>query len=210
MAERKHGRQEGFLRPIEKGETPLDTYHIDHLGPLFSTKKQYNHIFVVVDGFSKFVWLYATRTTNAAEVIDRLKRQSVIFGNPRRIISDRGAAFTSRDFADYCKEENVCHSLNTNGIPRANGQVERVNRTLIPLLTKMSDPKKENWYRYLNVVQQCLNTTFHRSIGTSPFHLIFGTHARLKDHPQVGEILEEEWIAAFQTDRGSKRKSAKF
>jgi len=38
LAERKQGRQEGFLSPISKGEMPLDTYHIDHLGPLPSKK----------------------------------------------------------------------------------------------------------------------------------------------------------------------------
>lgn len=138
LAERKQGKVECFLSPISKGDTPLDTFHIDHLGLLQSTKKSYAHIFVVVDAFSKFTWLYATRSTSAAEVIDRLRRQSHTFGNPKRIISDRGAAFTSGEFEDYCQSEGVKHQLITAGVPRANGQVERVNRTLIPLLTKLS------------------------------------------------------------------------
>ncbi|KOX79081.1 Pro-Pol polyprotein [Melipona quadrifasciata] len=116
LAERKRGQQEGYLYLLEKGEVPLDTFHIDHLGPLFSTKKNYKHIFVVVDAFTKFVWLYATKTTNSAEVIERLRKQSVTFGNPRRIISDRGAAFTSREFAEYYHQENIHHSpLNNYG-----------------------------------------------------------------------------------------------
>jgi len=118
LAERKQGKQEGFLRTISKGEVPLDTYHIDHLGPLPSTKKSYNHVFLIVDAFSKFVWLYATKTTSAAEVLGVLRKQSVVFGNPRRIISDRGAAFTSNDFQSYCREENIEHVLITTGVPR--------------------------------------------------------------------------------------------
>lgn len=55
LSERKKGLAEGFLNPISKGGTPLDTYHVDHLGPMPSTKKCYHHIFAVVDGFSKFV-----------------------------------------------------------------------------------------------------------------------------------------------------------
>lgn len=101
LAERKHGRAECFLNPIEKGDAPLDTFHIDYLDPLQSTKKSYVHIFVVVDAFSKFVWLYATRSTSAAEAIERLERQSRTFGNPRRIVSDRGSAFTSKEFEGY-------------------------------------------------------------------------------------------------------------
>ena len=57
LAEKKQGRLEGFLHTIDKGEVPLDTFHIDHLGPLPSTKKRYHYILVVVDAFSKFVWL---------------------------------------------------------------------------------------------------------------------------------------------------------
>lgn len=141
LAERKHGKQECLLQSIEKGSVPLDTLHIDHLGPLPSTKKSYQYIFAVIDAFSKFTWLYATRSTGAAEVLVRLRKQVAIFCNPRRIISDRGTAFTSNDFREYCQEENIEHSLITTGIPRANGQVERLNRTLISLLTKLAAPK---------------------------------------------------------------------
>lgn len=114
LAEKKQGRQEGYLNPIDKGEIPLDTYHIDHLGPL-ATKKSYRHVLVVVDGFSKFTWLYATKSTTMAEVLARLEKQAAIFGNPRRIISDRGTAFTSNDFEDYCRRENIQHVLTTTG-----------------------------------------------------------------------------------------------
>lgn len=208
LAERKRGKQEGFLNTIDKGEVPLDTYHIDHLGPLPSTKKSYKHIFVVIDAFSKFVWFYATKSTGTNEVLDKLSKQASIFGNPRRIISDRGTAFTSHEFLDYCSGENIEHVLITAGIPRANGQVERVNRTLIPLLTKLADPKKDEWYKYLESAQKYMNTTLQRSIGTDPFRLIFGTKARLKDNPEIRELIESEWREMFQKERDELRERA--
>lgn len=209
LAEKKQGRQEGFLNTIDKGDIPLDTYHVDHLGPLASTKKSYRHIFVVVDSFTKFTWLYATKSTSTAEVIDRLHKQSVIFGNPRRVVSDRGTAFTSNDFKEYCRHENIQHVLTTTGIPRANGQVERVNRTLIPLLTKLSSPKSDEWYKHLSIAQQYLNTTPHRSTGTTPFQLLFGVQAKLRDDPQIRKLIDEEWVSAFQERRDEIRSSAK-
>lgn len=209
LAERKQGKQEGHLNMIEKGELPLDTYHIDHLGLLPSTRKNYKYIFVVVNAFTKFVWLYATKTTNTVEVIDKLKKQSFIFGNPRRIISDRGTAFTSKEFADFCTTENIIHVLITTGVPRANGQVERVNRVLISLLTKLSDPKREEWFRFLNLAQLYLNCASHRSIGTTPFHVLLGTHARVRDNPEIKELLEKEWIDNFQNSRNDLREQAK-
>lgn len=44
LIEKKQGKQEGFLFPIHKSEVPFDTFHIDHLGPLISTRKNYKHV----------------------------------------------------------------------------------------------------------------------------------------------------------------------
>ncbi|KMQ86624.1 blastopia polyprotein [Lasius niger] len=208
LAERKHGRSECFLSPIEKGSVPLDTFHIDYLGPLPSTKKSYVHIFVMVDGFSKFTWLYATKSASAMEAIGRLKRQSCIFANPRRIVSDRGSAFTSGEFEEYCRSEGISHQLITTGVPRANGQVERVNRTLIPLLTKLSAPKPHEWYKYLDIAQLYLNSTLHRSIGMTPFRVMLGVDPRIRDNPDIKELLQNELITLFSDDREELREQA--
>nr|XP_012146603.1 PREDICTED: uncharacterized protein LOC105663300 [Megachile rotundata] len=207
LAERKMSKQDGFLTPICKGEVPLDTYHIDHLGPLTSTRKGYQHILIVIDAFTKFVWFYATKSANTREVILQLEKQATMFGNPRRIISDRGAAFTSNEFQEYCSREKIQHSLITTGPPRENGQVERVNRTFIPLLTKLSAPEPGKWYRNLEAAQKFFKATPHRSIKTSPFQLFFGTCMR--DDPQIREMLEEEWVANFEENRNELRAKAK-
>lgn len=145
MAAKKMGRQEGWLHSIEK-DAPLDTYHIDHLGPMLSTQKRYQYIFVIVDAFTKYVWLYPTKSTGVTEVLDHLIQQSAVFGNPRRIISDQGSAFTSNDFKSYCADEGILHDLIVTGVPRGNGQVERVNRILIPLLTKLTMTQPTQWF----------------------------------------------------------------
>lgn len=130
LANRKHGKQEGQLHPLPKGDVPLHTYHVDHLGPLESTSKKYNHILVVIDSFTKFIWLYPTKSTTSQEVIKKLELQQQIFGNPACIISDRGMAFSSKEFQSYCDDEGIKHILITTGLPRANGQMERINRTI--------------------------------------------------------------------------------
>lgn len=116
LVEREQGKQEGFLNVIAKGDILLDTFHVDHLGPIPSTKKSYRYIFAVVDAFSKFVWLYTTKSTDIAKVFDRLRKQSIIFGNSRKIITDRGTAFTSNMFREYCDEEKIQQLLIATGI----------------------------------------------------------------------------------------------
>ncbi|GFX46148.1 transposon Ty3-I Gag-Pol polyprotein [Trichonephila clavipes] len=62
IANKKTGKKEGFLNPISKEIIPLSTYHVDFIGSLPSTNKSYQHIFTVVDAFTKFTWLYPVKT----------------------------------------------------------------------------------------------------------------------------------------------------
>lgn len=55
--EGKLGKSDCFLNPIDKSNLPLKTYQIDRICPLELRKKKYNYLLVVVDAFSKFVWL---------------------------------------------------------------------------------------------------------------------------------------------------------
>lgn len=152
--------------------------HIDYLGPLESTNKMYNHIFAVIDSFTKFCWLYPTKTTSSKDAISRLQMQSAIFGNPFQIVSDRGSAFTSEDFRSYCENEKIKQILITTGLPRANGQIERLNSTIIAVLAILTIDDPTKWYKFVNRVQQTINSTYHRSIDTTPFQLLIGSKMR--------------------------------
>ncbi|GBN87924.1 hypothetical protein AVEN_189297-2-1, partial [Araneus ventricosus] len=138
LKNQKKGRKEGLLHPLQKEDTPLLTYHIDHLGPLESTKKNYKYVLAIIDAFTKFVWIYPTKSTTSAEVIAKLENQKAVFLSPFQIISDRGTAFTCGDFADYCAKEEIKHHGITTGLPRANLQIERINQTIISVLQKLS------------------------------------------------------------------------
>ncbi|GFW48171.1 hypothetical protein TNCV_1614321 [Trichonephila clavipes] len=152
LANKKTGKKEGVLNPISKESILLSTYHVDFIGPLPSTNKSYQHIFTAVDAFTKFTWLYPVKTVSAESAIQKLKQQQKTFGNPIRIISDRGSAFTSKLFNDYCDEENIQHlQIATAG---ENGQGERIHRTLIPVLTKLSLDDSTKWYKYVDRLQR--------------------------------------------------------
>lgn len=91
-----------------KGNLPFEIIHIDHFGPAdqASLKK---YILLVVNAFSKFVRLFATKTTNAKETICYLQQFFQSYNKPKVVISDRGSAFTSIDFGNFLKEQDVQH-----------------------------------------------------------------------------------------------------
>ncbi|CAD6995745.1 unnamed protein product [Ceratitis capitata] len=205
----KGGKKEGFLTTIDKDDRPLCTFHVDHVGPMTTTNKQYNYIFVVVDAFSKFVWLYPTKDTGTLAVIERLKKQSAIFGNPKRIISDRGAAFISHSFKDYCEEQGIQHMLITTGVPRGNGQVERIHRIVIPMLTKLSGDHPENWYKHVDQVQKHINNTPSRSTKFAPFKILTGCNMRININSNLNELIKNSFIEEVDLNRNEIREKAR-
>ena len=189
LGSRKQGKQEGFLHPIPKGDVPLHTFHMDHVGALPSTAKSYQYLLVIVDAFTKFVWLFVTKNRTSAEVIKNLEILRAVFGSPKRIITDKGTAFTSQELTDYCEEEGIQHVAITTGVPRANRQVERVNAIVERVLTKIAQDEPLKWYKHVDRVQRALNSTYQRSINTSPFELLFGTRMRGSEDPRLKELM---------------------
>ncbi|GFV07429.1 hypothetical protein TNCV_1737841 [Trichonephila clavipes] len=209
LANKKTGKKEGFLNPISKESIPLSTYHVDFIGPLPSTNKSYQHIFTVVDAFTKFTWLYPIKTVSAESAFEKLKQQQKTFGNPIRIISDRGSAFTSKLFNDYCDEENIQHLQIATGGPQRNGQVERIHQTLIPVLTKLSLDDSMKWYKYVDRLQRILNSTISRSTKWTPFELLVGIKTRNKEDILIKDLLLEEMAKELLEQREFLRNDAK-
>ncbi|CAK1594960.1 unnamed protein product [Parnassius mnemosyne] len=146
-----------------------------------STHKSSKYILNVVDAYTKFTWIYPVKTSTMEKTLEKLRLQQQTLGAHERIITDRKAAFTSRDFQEYCNSENITHYTITPGQPRGNGQVEYIHQIIIAVLTKLSADDPTKWYRRVSKVQRCLNGTYRRSIRMTPFELPFGTKIRDKD-----------------------------
>lgn len=209
LGNRKEGKQEGFLNPIPKEGGPLSTYHVDHIGPLATTSKKYKYILTVIDAFSKFIWIYPTKTVSAEEAIGKLELQQKTFGNPRRIISDRGSSFTAKVFHEYCETEKIQHNQIVTGVSRGNGQVERAHRIIKSSLIKLAIDDPQKWFKFTDKLQMAINATFQRSIGRSPFEILVGVPLRWNDDLNFKEILEEEILLEFLEERENLREQAK-
>lgn len=166
------------LHFIEKVPIPCHTWHLDHLGPFIETKRKNKHILTIVDAFSKFVVLKPVRDTSSRFVVKSLLNLSEYYGMPKRIITDRGSCFTSKCFASFCKENNIQHILNATATPRANGQAERYNRTVLHCMRTMCDSDPAKWDEVLAKIQWSLNSTPHSITKVSPHELLYGFQLR--------------------------------
>lgn len=123
-------KKPGFLHPIPKIPIPFHTIHADHLGPFMKTKSGNTHLLVIIDAFTKFILMYAVKSTQTKHVIKSFEECIKIFGVPRRVITDAGTAFTSHIFREFVVNSGMTHHLNAVALPRGNGQIEQNNRTI--------------------------------------------------------------------------------
>lgn len=176
----KSGKKEGFLHNIPKPDKPFEMLHIDHYGPIHGNDVK-KHLFVVVDACSKFVKLYPTKTTATKEAIKALSEYFRYYSRPTYIVSDRGTCFTSSDFAQFLKENDIKHILIATGSPQANGQVERVNRNLGPMIAKIKDTDSNlSWSDIIEITEFTMNNTVHRMIDEHPSVMLFGINQKGK------------------------------
>lgn len=86
--------------------------------------------------------------------------------------------------------------------------MERINRILISLLTKLSIPKPDEWYKHVEIAQQFLNSSHSRSTGTTPCELMIGRKMKLKDDLEFRTANENELKEDFNQDRAQLREEA--
>lgn len=174
------GKKPGLLHPIPKYARPFHTLHLDHLGPFIKTTQKNVYLLVIVDSFTKFVFIAAVKNTKSKVVINELNKIFKIFGNPKRLICDAGSAFTSRLFTNYCKDLNIRRHIIATSMPRSNGQVERYNRTILDALRSLSADKDNNkWDQHVTNIQQGINSTINKSTTAVPSEVFFGYRIRM-------------------------------
>lgn len=186
------GAKEGSLHPIPKIEIPFHTIHADHLGPFVRSKKKNMYLLVIVDSFTKYVNLTAVRSTKSKASIKVFQNYFSLFGVPTRLITDRGTSFTSKKFKTFTRSVGIKHILNSVATPRANGQVERYNRTILSALGAMTHGKDSNiWDDYVSEVQLGINSTVHEVTKRTPTELLFGRKVVCTSQGVLNEVLEE-------------------
>ena len=115
-----------------------------------------------------------------------------MFGVPRHLICDWGTAFTSRSFTDYCTQFGIKRVLCATATPRANGQVERTNRTILSSIVALTEDE-QRWDESATSVKWGINSTVNATTGKSPYELFFGYRPRcVNDAFLTAEVCNQE------------------
>ena len=202
---RTSGKKEGFLHPIKKTAEPLNTVHIDHLGPFPRSRKGNVYILAGIDAFTKFVFLRAVKSTKTKIVVEYFKDIFATYGVPKVVISDQGTAFTSSQFRAFCEQNQIRHVKNAVATPRANGQVERLNRTILASLLT-STLEEDRWDEQIRSLQFAINNVVNKSTGITASQLLLGYSPRNSTDMTLRDEVSQ--ISSILTDLVTSRQEA--
>ncbi|CAB0009032.1 unnamed protein product, partial [Nesidiocoris tenuis] len=187
--------------PSAQKKAPLQTYvtgasmdrvAIDILGPFPKTERGNRFIVVTMDYFTKWPEAFPVPDRTAETVAEGLVEHVVSrLGIPLEIHTDQGPEFESAVFQHALQVLGIKRTRTTSLHPQSNGMVERFNRTLLELLSKIVGQHQEDWDRQVPLALLAYRATEHASTGFSPSMLQYGREMRLPVNLLCGSLPQE-------------------
>ena len=210
--------------PHKRSELMLDSTSysferigIDVCGPFKMTRNGYKYIIGIIDYFSKFPVLIPCRSPPTSKMlIQKLFKHWVsYFGMPESVHSDGATYFTSAEFRMFCEKHNVLKTTSTPYYPQSNGLIERLFKTVKPLLYATIKSHNSDWDEALARIEMGLRATKHATTNKSPYEVVFGKNMTLpldiafnlpsKTRPEMEEKTEIDEQVKRSKERANER-----
>ena len=157
----------------------VDFTSIEETVPLKEEPVIWN-VLVLQDHFSKYVVAYVVKDQTARTTAETLRNGYFgLFSVPAYLISDQGKAFMGHIITHLCDLYGVQKLRTSPYHAQTNGQVERMNQTIICMIGKLEEDKKACWSEHLPELLLAYNATRFAVTGYSPYYLLFGRRSRI-------------------------------
>ena len=134
----------------------------------------------MTDHFTRYTLAVVTKDQMAKTVVKVFYEHFIaVFRAPAKLLSDRGANFTSALVEELCSAFGIQKCRTTAYHAQCNGQVECFHHTLFRMIGKLSHDKKAQWEQHLPKLLQAYNSTQSAVTGYSQHYLIFGRRPHL-------------------------------
>eukprot|EP00253_Pinus_taeda_P018662 PITA_18662 len=86
--------------------------------------------------------------------------------------------FRSKKMVNFCHKFHITLGHSTAYYPQGNGLAESSNKSLVNMIKKILEENKKNWHKKLVNALWADRLTTKRSIGVSPYELVYGLEAQ--------------------------------
>ena len=139
-----------------------------------------HNVLVLQDHFSKYIVVYVVKDQTARTAAETLRNVYFgLFGAPAYLVSDQGKAFMGHVIMHLCELYGVQKLRTSPYHAQTNGQVERMNQTIIHMIGKLEEDRKARWSEHLPELLLAYNATRSAVTGYSPYYLLFGRRPRI-------------------------------
>ena len=184
---------EAPLEAIRKTIHPFRHVGIDVMGLLPRTMSENRYIVIAVDHFTKWTEARALKSNDAQSIASFFYDDVICrHGIPTILTSDRGVEFVNDLLRAMTQTYKIKHIKTTAYHPEGNGQVERMNRTIKNIISKLSDD--ENWDHYLSGALFALRTTRSQTTKFTPSELLYGFRMPRNPQGMEDEMDPEEYL----------------
>ena len=156
-------------------ESPWLSVAADLCGP-FPTEET---LLILVDYYSRFLFVEILKSTTSATIISKLFKIFSVHGLPETLTSDKGGRFTSTEMESYLKINGITHNRTTLLWPKANGQIERINRVIKKTIQSAVNEGRNRKHELDTFLLSYRNTP-HCRTGETPSFLLFSRAVRDK------------------------------
>lgn len=180
-AKLKTGKPFGTYTPLDIPDDRWRGINIDFISGMEPDAKTKNDsVMVVTDRFSKMSHFIAVQKTATTEDICNVFIKEIfrLHGAPRVIVSDRDKLFTSALWDRFAQRLGIKLNFTTSHNPQADGQVERVNRTLAEKVSAVFNEYPTSWEEMLPMIEFAYNNTYQATIKATPFLAAYAFHPR--------------------------------
>ena len=152
----------------------------------------FRYIIVMIDCFSRYVYLYPTKSTLGIEAAMILSNHFLREGSPKTLKSDNGRQFINEDVKKVLVEHGIMSDDITPYSSQENGMAERAIKSVEEQLNIMRELlPEEPWSNLVSRVMNVMNKVVHSTTGCAPSDIRFGQFNRLRAPEDSDSRLEQ-------------------